>query len=80
MPDIPAASCHLSDEGGRHLQMYFHGNRLVPGLTPSVRTTKDLEVMYASIERYFDGLSAFAWIEALAVSEEAAAFELQTAA
>jgi hypothetical protein len=78
--DMLAASRRIIDEGGRHLHMYFHSNSLVPGLTPFVRTAKDLEVIYASIERYVDGLSAFARVEARTVSEQAAAFELQTAA
>jgi hypothetical protein len=56
--------------------MFFHSNSLVPGLTPFVRTTKDLEAMYANIERYFEGLSAIASVEPRTVSEEAAAFEL----
>lgn len=79
VPDMLTASRRIIDEGGRHLHMFFHSNSLVPGLTPFVRTPKDLEVMYASIERYFDGLSAFARVEPRTVSEEAAAFELQTA-
>jgi hypothetical protein len=79
VPDMLAASRRIIDEGGRNLHMYFHSNSLVPGLTPFVRTTKDLEAVYASIERYLDGLSAFARVEPRTVSEEAAAFELQTA-
>jgi len=79
VPDMLAASRRIIDEGGRHLHMYFHSNSLVPGLTPFVRTTRDLELMYASIERYFDGLSALARVEPRTVSEEAAAFELQMA-
>jgi len=78
--DMLAASRRIIDEGGRHLHMYFHSNSLVPGLTPFVRTTKDLELMYSSIERYFEGLSAFARIIPRTVSEEAEAFEHQTAA
>ena len=80
VPDMLAASRRIIDEGGRHLHMFFHSNSLVPGLTPFVRTTKDLEEMYASIERFFDGLSAITRVEPRTVSEEAAAFELQTAA
>jgi hypothetical protein len=79
VPDMLAASRRIIDEGGRHLHMYFHSNSLVPGLTPFVRTTKDRDEIYAIIERYFDGLSAFARVEPRTVSEEAAAFELQTA-
>lgn len=78
VPDMLAASRRIIDEGGHHLHMFFHSNSLVPGLTPFVRTTKDLDALYASVERYVDGLSAFARIEPRTVSEEAAAFELQT--
>jgi hypothetical protein len=78
--DMLAASRRILDEGGRHLHMYFHSNSLVPGLTPFVRTTKDLEMMYSSIERYFEGLSAFARVVPRTVSEEAEVFEHQTAA
>jgi hypothetical protein len=59
--------------------MFFHSNSLMPGLTPFVRTTKDQEVMYSSIERYFEGLSAFARVVPRTVSEEAEAFEFRTA-
>jgi hypothetical protein len=78
VPDMLTASRRIIDEGGRHLHMFFHSNSLVPGLTPFVRTAKELEGIYATIERYVDGLSAFARLEPRTVSEEAAAFELQT--
>jgi hypothetical protein len=80
VPDMLAASRRIIDEGGRHLHMFFHSNSLVPGLTPFVRTTKDLEVMYSSIERYLEGLSGFARVQPRTVSQEAEAFELQTTA
>jgi hypothetical protein len=73
-------SRRIIGEGGRHLHMYFHSNSLVPGLTPFVRSSKDLEEMYASIERYLDRLSGFACVRPRTVSEEAAVFELQAAA
>jgi hypothetical protein len=78
--DMLVASRRVIEEGGRHLHMYFHSNSLVPGLTPFVRTTKDLEVMYSSIERYIEGLSGLARVIPRTVSEEAQAFELQTVA
>jgi hypothetical protein len=78
--DMLAVSRRIIEEGGRHLHMFFHSNSLVPGLTPFVRTTGELEGLYASIERYVEGLSAFARVEPRTVSEEAAVFELQTAA
>jgi len=74
--DMLAVSRRVLEEGGRHLHMFFHSNSLVPGLTPFVRTAKDLEGMYASIQRYFDGLAAFARVQPQTVSEVAARFEL----
>ena len=57
-------------EGGvGHLQLFFHSPSLVPGLTPWIATAADVDRLYATIERYVDGLSKMASVRCATISE-----------
>lgn len=54
-----------------HLHLYLHSPSLCPGLTPFVRTAKDLVRFLATIEEYFERISAFVNVRFATLSEAA---------
>jgi hypothetical protein len=61
----------LVDGGAQYLHMYFHSPSLVPGLTPFVRSTKDLERFGATMSEYFQRLAGYRRLRFVTVSEAA---------
>jgi hypothetical protein len=65
-------SARLLEHGVRHLHVSWHTPSLTPGLSPFSRTAADVERLYASIERYLDGLAGLTPFTFATVSEAAA--------
>ena len=61
----------LLDGGARYLHMYLHSPTLIPGLTPFVHSTKDLERFHARMEEYFHRLSGCRRLRFVSASEAA---------
>jgi hypothetical protein len=70
--DMLALSDGLLGEGVRHLHLFWHSPSLRAGLTPFVATAADVERLYASVERYLEGLRAMTSVRCVTVSEAAA--------
>jgi hypothetical protein len=66
-------SRRLLARGVRHLQLSWHSPSLRPGLSPFTRTTADVDRLYATVERYLEGLSGITPVTFATVSEAAAA-------
>jgi hypothetical protein len=67
--DMLALSRGALAGGVRHLQMTLHSPSLCPGLTPWISTAAEVDGMYASIDRYVEGLSRMASVRCATVSE-----------
>ena len=61
-------------EGGvRHLHLFFHSVALRPGLSPWTSSARGVERVYATIERYLEGLSKMVSVRFATVSEAGSA-------
>jgi peptidoglycan/xylan/chitin deacetylase (PgdA/CDA1 family) len=69
--DMIALSRCLLEGGLQHLHMFWHTPSLRPGLSPFVRTSADVERLYATVEEYVARLSRFATIQFATISEAA---------
>jgi hypothetical protein len=61
----------LLDGGAKYLHMYLHSPSLVPGLTPFVRSARDLERFRATMAEYFQQLAGHRRLRFVTVSEAA---------
>jgi hypothetical protein len=66
MVDLSSA---LLASGARHLHLYMHSPSLVPGLTPFVKSSSDLERFHGAIEDYLERLAAFVNVRFATLSE-----------
>jgi len=62
-------SRRLLEQGVRHLQMSWHSPSLKPGLGPYTATAADVARLYASVERYLEGLARISPITFATISE-----------
>jgi hypothetical protein len=67
--DMLALTRGALEGGARHLQLFFHSPSLQPGLTPWTATASDVNRLYASIERYVDGLAQLASVRCATIGE-----------
>lgn len=70
--DMLTLSARMLEHGVRHLHVSWHTPTLKPGLSPFSRTAADVERLYASIERYLEGLAGLTSFKFATVSEAAA--------
>jgi hypothetical protein len=73
VPDMLTLSERLLEQGVRHLHLSWHTPSLKPGLSPFAATAADVARLYASVEKYLDGLSRTTSLTFATVSEAAAA-------
>ena len=71
--DMLAVSRRLVEGGLSHLHMFFHSSSLMPGLNQFARRQRHVERLYARIEEYMNGVTAFADPVPATVTETAAA-------
>jgi len=71
--DLLALSQGALEGGVRHLHLFFHSVALRPGLGPWTSTAQSVERVYATIERYLEGLSRMVSVRFATVSEAASA-------
>jgi len=69
--DMLILSRRLLEQGVRHLHLTWHSPSLLPGLSPFTATAADVARLYASVERYLDGLSKVTPLTFATVSEAA---------
>jgi len=80
MPEVDSANNMLNltklllDHRMRILNMTFHSNSLVPGLTPFVRNENDLNTFYGRIETYLKKLKELVDLKPIALSEAGSLF------
>ncbi|MGM0575123.1 MAG: hypothetical protein ACQEXJ_05270 [Myxococcota bacterium] len=67
--DMLILARHHVEMGVSHLNMMFHSESLLPGLSPFVRTEADAEAFQERIRRFVRGLTDFASIRFATVSE-----------
>jgi hypothetical protein len=65
-------SARLLEHGARHLHISWHTPSLKAGLSPFTPTAADVERLYASIERYLEGVARLTDFRFATVSEAAA--------
>lgn len=61
----------LLASGARHLHLYLHSPSLCPGLTPFVRTSRDLTRFYSAFEEYLEQIAAVVNVRFATLSEAA---------
>jgi hypothetical protein len=76
--DLLLLSRRILREGVRFLHWSWHSPSLVPGLSPFVRTARELDRFYRVIESYLERVSAIAPIRFATVSEAAKWLELRS--
>ncbi len=67
--DLLALSRGALAGGVRHLHLSFHSVVLRPGLTPWTSSARDVERVFATIDRYLEGLSKVASVRFVTVSD-----------
>jgi len=67
--DMLALSQGALAGGVRHLHLFFHSVALRPGLSPWTSSAESVERVYATIERYLEGLSKMVSVRFATVSE-----------
>ena len=75
LADLLLLSRRILQEGVPFLHWSWHSPSLAPGLSPFVRTVRDLDHFYRVIECYLERVSALAPIRFATVSEAAASLE-----
>jgi hypothetical protein len=70
--DMLALSGRLLEYGVRHLHVSWHSPSLKAGLSPFAGSAADVARLYASVERYLDGLARLTPFTPVTVSEAAA--------
>jgi len=70
--DMLTLSQRLLEHGIRHLHLTWHSPSFLPGLSPFATTARDVARLYASIEKYLEGLSRMTAFTSATVSEAAA--------
>lgn len=61
--EMLSLSSQLINQGLRHLQVCLHSPSLLPGLTPYVVTSADVDRLCGAIETYLEGLDKIAQVE-----------------
>ena len=73
--DLLALSRGALEGGVRHLQLFFHSVVLRPGLSPWTSSARDVERIYATLDRYLEGLSKIVSVRFATVTETRIASE-----
>jgi hypothetical protein len=69
LDDMLTLSRVLIDHGTKVLNMFFHSNSLVPGLTPYTRSVSDVDGLYRRLSAYFENLLSLADVKPIGLTK-----------
>src|SRR6267143_387660 len=75
--DMLALSRRVLEGGSSYLQLFLHSTSLRPGLNLFSRSRRDVDRLYATLERYIEELSSIASVTFMTVTEAATALGLR---
>jgi len=67
--DMLLLSRILLRRGIKVLNVFFHSNSLIPGMTPFIRTSSDVEEFHKKLAAYFKNLLTLADIKPIGLSQ-----------